>query len=191
MKFTQIPADTLSELQMNAGVLTDEFTVATGTIGTILGATTGGANFKATPEYVDLGEDIDNCPKNTKELKKLNTWTATLSGTFLTVDAAAVKSLLGAADVSSDHVTPRVDLASGDFDDVWWVGDYSDKNGATNGGYIAIHMMNALNTAGFQIQSTDKGKGQFAFEYTAHYSTSALTTVPFEVYVHAGTAEPT
>ena len=69
------------------------------------------------------------------------------------------------------------------------MGDYSDKNGDTNGGFIAIHMMNALSTGGFQIQTADKAKGQFAFEYTAHYSMSAQGTVPFEVYVKAGTAE--
>ena len=63
------------------------------------------------------------------------------------------------------------------------------KNGATNGGYIAIHMMNALSTGGFQIQSGDKAKGQFAFEYTAHYSMDAADTVPFEIYIKAGTEE--
>ena len=35
----------------------------------------------------------------------------------------------------------------------------------------------------------DRAKGQFAFEYTAHYSMSAQDTVPFEIYIKAGTAE--
>ena len=74
MKFTQIPADTFENLQMNAGILLDEFTPSTGVIGNIIGATTGGINFTATPTYSDYGEDIDNCPKNMKELKKLDSW---------------------------------------------------------------------------------------------------------------------
>ena len=54
---------------------------------------------------------------------------------------------------------------------------------------MAIHMMNSLSTGGFAIQSSDNGKGNFAFTYTAHYSMDAQDTVPFEVYVKAGTAE--
>ena len=49
-------------------------------------------------------------------------------------------------------------------------------------------MMNTLSTGGFQIQSTDRAKGKFNFEYTAHYSMDAQTVVPFEVYVKAGEA---
>lgn len=189
MKFTQIPANTFKELVLNAGIMVDEFTVNTGVIGNLIGATKGGVNFKATPSFKDFGEDIDNCPKNMKELKKIESWDITMSGTLLTVTAATAKMLVGAADVATDKITPRNDLADTDFDDLWWVGDYSDKNGATNGGYVAIHMMNSLSTGGFQIQSTDKEKGEFAFEFTAHFSNAAQDTVPFEVYVHAGTAE--
>ena len=194
MKFTQIPTNTFKELQLNAGILTSNFTPATGTVESdaILGATSGGVSFAATPSYTDLGDDIDNCPKNMMELKKLESWEAKMSGTFLTVNTAQAKSLLAAADIGGSDttkVTPRNDVAPTDFDDIWWIGDYSDKNGATNGGYIAIHMMNALSTGGFQIQSGDKAKGQFAFEYTAHYSMDAADTVPFEIYIKAGTAE--
>ena len=194
MKFTQIPTNTFKELQLNAGILTSNFTPATATVESdaILGATSGGVSFAATPSYTDLGDDIDNCPKNMMELKKLDSWEAKMSGTFLTVNTTQAKSLLAAADIGSSDttkVTPRNDVAVTDFDDVWWIGDYSDKNGATNGGYIAIHMMNALSTGGFQIQSGDKAKGQFAFEYTAHYSMDAADTVPFEIYIKAGTEE--
>lgn len=193
MKFTQIPTDTFEELQLNAGVLLDAFTPSTGTIGNILGATSGGINFTATPTYSDFGEDIDNCPKNMMELKKLDSWEATMSGTFVTVSADVAKLLVGAADAtaSSGKVTPRNDVLTTDFDDVWWVGDYSDKNGATNGGFLAIHLINGLSTGGFQIQSGDKAKGTMAFTFTGHYSMDAQDTVPFEIFVKAGTAEPT
>ena len=194
MKYTKIPENTFQNIQLNAGVLLSSFTPSSATVSdeAIIGATTGGINFTATPTYIDFGEDIDNCPKNMKELKKLDSWEAKCSGTFVTVDTAVAKSLIGAADIGTSDttkVTPRNDLAQSDFNDIWIVGDYSDKNGDTNGGFIAIHMMNALSTGGFQIQTADKEKGQFAFEYTAHYSMSAQGTVPFEVYVKAGTAE--
>lgn len=194
MKYTKIPEDTFKQLQINAAILLSEFTPATGAFeaSSQIGATTGGISFTATPTYTDFGEDIDNCPKNMKELKKLESWEAKCSGTFVTFDTAVAKSLIGAADIGSSDttkVTPRNDLAQADFSDIWIVGDYSDKNGDTNGGFIAIHMMNALSTGGLQIKTADKAKGQFAFEYTAHYSMSAQDTVPFELYIKAGTAE--
>ena len=191
MKYTKIPETTFKNLQLNAGVLLSAFDPGTATVAneSIIGATTGGVNFTATPTFSDYGEDIDNCPKNMKELKKLDAWEISLSGTYVTVDANAVKALVGAADVSGNKITPRNDLKLTDFTDVWWVGDYSDQNGETNGGFVAIHMMNALSTGGFAIKSSDNGKGNFAFTYTAHYSMSAQGTVPFEVYVKAGAAE--
>ena len=191
MKYTKIPEATFQNIQLNAGVLLSSFNPTSATVAdeSIIGATTGGVNFTATPTFSDYGEDIDNCPKNMKELKKLDYWDINMSGTYVTVDANAVKALVGAADVSGNKITPRNDLKLTDFADVWWVGDYSDQNGETNGGFVAIHMMNALSTGGFQIKTADKEKGQFAFEYTAHYSMSAQDTVPFEVYVKAGTAE--
>ena len=194
MKFTKIPSDAFQKLQINAGILTTDFTPATGEIGVAgqIGATTGGVNFTATPTYSDYGEDIDNCPKNMKELKKLDSWEAKMTGTFVNADTAIAKLLCGAADIGSPDttkVTPRNDLKDADFDDIWLVGDYSDKNGETNGGFIAIKLINALSTGGFQLQTSDKAKGQFAFEFTGHYSMSAQDTVPFEIYIKAGTAE--
>lgn len=192
-KFTRIPATTFEELQMNAGIMASDFTPGTGTLDDedIIGATTGGLTVTAVPEFADMGEDIDNCPKNTKELKKITGWTITASGTLVTTKATTTKKLLAAADVASNKITPRMDLAAADFGDLWIVGDYSDKNGATNGGFIACHILNALSTGGFSLVTTDGEKGQFAFEFTGHTSINAQDTVPFEMYVQAGSAEPT
>lgn len=195
MKFTRIPETAFQTLQLNAGILLRNFTPGAGTVdeADIMGATSGGVNFTATPTYSDFGEDIDNCPVNVLELKKLDSWEVTMSGTFITVDTALAKTLIGAADIDggdTTKVTPRNDLLETDFQDIWWVGDYSDKNGNTNGGYVAIHMLNGLSTGGFQLQSGNRAKGQFSFEFTGHYSIDAQETVPFEVYVKAGAAEP-
>ena len=171
MKFTQIPTTAMEEMQFNAGVLLSSFTPSSAEVSGIIGATTGGIKFSATPTYSDFGEDIDNCPKNMMEFKRQDSVEVKISGTFVTVTTAVAKKLMAAADIgTSDRtkITPRNDLKTEDFADLWWVGDYSDKNGATNGGFVAIHVMNALNTVGFQLQSGDKSKGQFAFEFTGH-----------------------
>ena len=194
-RFTKIPTDTFKQLGINAGVLLSDFTPATAAIEDekIIGATSGGVNFTAAPSFVDFGEDIDNCPKNMKELKKADSWEVKLSGTFITITLALGKRLAAMADnaTSTNKITPRVDLDQADFNDIWFVGDYSDKTGATKGGFIAIHILNALSTGGFALQSADKGKMKFAFEFTGHFSMDAQDTVPFEVYIKAGEAEST
>lgn len=188
-KYTRMPTDTFQKLVLNAGILVDEFAPATGVIGNILGATTGGISFSTNPEFVDFGEDVDNCPNNTMELKKLSNIDPTMSGTFLTCTPAVIKSLIGSADIDTQDTTkviPRSVLLTADFEDVWWVGDYSDVNTGSNAGFLAIHLKNALNTAGFQIQSTKNEKGQMAFEYHGHFSIEDLDDVPFEIYCKAG-----
>lgn len=197
-KFTQIPTDTFKKLQLGAGILTTEFDPATGELNAsnIIGATSGGVSFEATPSFTDFGEDIDNCPKNTKELKKLDSWDAKMSGSFVTMDTNVATSVIGTAAVAnndSTKVVPRNSVEAKDFKNIWWVGDYSDINedgsSAGKAGFIAIKLINALSTGGFKIQSGDKAKGTIEFEYTGHYSNENIDTVPFEIYIKAGSAD--
>ena len=192
-KFTRIPEDTFEKLQLNAGILVDEFTPATGIIGNILGATTGGIQFSTNPSWKDFGEDIDNVPNNMMEFKHLQYFDPKMAGTFLTCSPAVAKKLVGSADIDaqdSTHVIPRADVIASDFEDLWWIGDYSDVNTGENAGFLAIHLMNALNTAGFQIQSEKNEKGKLAFEFQGHYSVEDQDTVPFEIFVKGGESEP-
>lgn len=192
MKYTQFPANTFQKLQMNAGIFCRHFDPATGEVTGILGATTGGGQFTASPEFSDFGEDIDNVPKDTMELKRQDDVAATMSTTLVTIDADAAKMLIGAADIDENdatHIIPRRDLALTDFGDLWWVGDYSNINNGTDAGFCAVHLRNALSTGGFQIQSTDKGKGNFALELTGHYSMENPDLMPYEVYIKQGSSE--
>ena len=192
--FTRIPTDTFKKLQMNAGILCSDFDPSTGTIEEtdLLGATSGGIAFATAPEFTDFGEDIDNCPKNTLELKRLDSMEITMTGSFVTVDTKNAKLLAGMADIDTGdptHVVPRYDLdVHKDFTDSWFVGDYSDVNTGESAGFLAIHLMNALSTGGFNMQTTDKGKGMFEFTFMGHFSMAAQDKVPYEIYVKAGTA---
>lgn len=189
MKYTRIPEDTFKQLQLNAGILCTKFTPESGEVEGLFGATTGGISFGDTINTSDYGEDIDNCPKNMLELKKLDNHEVKLSGTFVSVSPALAKTLTAASDIDPDnpeHIIPRNDLLKTDFIDVWFVGDYSDVNTGENAGYLAIHVMNAMNTSGFQIKTNDKAKGTFSFEFTGHYSMDAQDTVPYEIYIREG-----
>ena len=200
MKYTKVPTDTWQTIQINAGVVAKTFTPATGAVTDIFAATTGGMQFNSNPTFQDFGEDVDNVPPNTYQLKRIQYFDPTASGTFVAMSAALAKSLIGSAEYGTSgtpatedttHIVPTHTLDTTAFDDFWVIGDYSDKNGATNGGYVAVHIKHALNTAGFQWTSGKDAKGQFAFEYHGHYDLTNIDDVPFEIYVKAGTAEPT
>ena len=195
MEYTKVSTNFYERIQMNAGIICSDFEPATGVVSGILGATTGGLKFNANPVFADFGEDVDNCPANTYQLKRITGYDPVIGGTFVEVNAERLKSLIGGADVDSadaTHIVPREKLVSGDFADVWIVGDYSDKNttgGSKTAGYIAIVLKFALNTAGFQWSTTKDGKGQFAFEYHGHYDLASIEDIPFDVYIKAGTEQ--
>ena len=92
---------------------------------------------------------------------------------------------LGAADIdeASGKITPRRHFKGTDFADVWWVGDRTD------GGLVAIRLINALSTSGFSLQTTKNGKGQIAVTLAGHVSIKAQDVVPMEFYVQEGEEE--
>ena len=180
MEYTKVAADAFQKLQMNAGVLVDSFNPATGVIGNILGATTGGLSFASNPTFTDFGEDVDNCPNNLMEFKHLDGWDCSMAFTNIRFNQANIALALGAADkTGATKVTPRAELNTSDFTDLWWVGDKTD------GGAVAIKLINALSTGGFSMQTTKNAKGTMAMTITGHVSKDAQDVVPMEFYVLA------
>ena len=184
--FTVIPQATFEEMQLDAGVLLKTFNPAQPAAPAdtnIICATTGGISASCVPTFSDLGEDVDNCPVNMKELKHLDSWECTLGFTSLGVSPANIKMALGCADIDgtdSTKITPRRDLEQTDFADLWWVGDRAD------GGFVAIQIKNALSTGGFALTTSKAGKGQVAVTLTGHVSIDAQDVVPMVFY----SAEP-
>ena len=176
---TKIPQDTFEGLQIDAGVLLTTFNPTTPAITdeAIVCATTGGITVSCVPTYSDWGEDVDNCPNNTKELKHLDGWECTMSTTGLGTSPTNIKLALGAADINgTTKIVPRRDLEQTDFSDLWWVGDRAD------GGLVACKMINALSTGGFSLQTSKNGKGQISLEITGHVSINAQDVMPMEFY---------
>lgn len=104
-KFTVIPKDTFDALQLDAGVLLYDFDPENPVAPDdedIICATTGGITVNCTPTYSDFGEDVDNCPNNTKELKHLDGWDCGMSTTALGTSAEMIALSLGAADTTID-----------------------------------------------------------------------------------------
>lgn len=185
-RFSQIAKSTFDELQVDAGVLVKSFNPESPTLNedAIICATTGGINPVCTPTFSDWGDDVDNAPTNTMELKHLDGWECTFGFTALNVTAGVIKMALGAADINGKTVIPRRQLKQSDFSDIWWVGDRSD------GGLVAICLKNALSTGGLSLQTTKNGKGQIAVTLTGHVSMETQDKVPMEFYIEEGTETP-
>lgn len=101
--FTVIPQDTFEAMQLDAGVLLKTFNPAQPARpadADIICATTGGIEVTCSPEYSDLGEDVDNVPVNMKELKHLDSWTCSIGFTSLDTSPEGIRLSLGAADAS-------------------------------------------------------------------------------------------
>ena len=186
MRFNKVNPDIIDQLQIEAGVLLSSFDPAsTAAIldDDIICATSGGIKADCVPTFTDFGEDIDNVPNNTMELKRIDGYECTFAFTALNVTPAIIKTALGAADidtVDNTKVTPRTELETTDFTPIWWVGDRTD------GGMIAIKLLNALSTGGLSLQTTKKGKGQLSVTLTGHISIEHTDIVPMEFYVAAG-----
>jgi len=184
----KIPTSTFNELITEAGLLLDEFDIeaAATDMSTAFGdaniicATTGGITVAATPTFSDMGEDIDNCPVNMLELKKIDSWECSITGTALTVSAESLQRFFGAADISGDKITVRNNLYTSDFKDVWWVGPLSD------GGFAAVKLSNSLSTEGLSIKTSKNGKATIDFTLTGHYSINSQDNVPIECYIKKG-----
>lgn len=180
-RFTVIPQDAFEALQMDAGVLLKTFNPANPVEPAdedIICATTGGVKPSCKPTFSDMGEDVDNAPVNTKELKHLDSWVCMISTTSLGTSPELIKMALGCADIeaATSKIIPRAELKQTDFSDLWWVGDRAD------GGCVAIQLKNALSTSGFELQTSKNGKGQTTLELTGHVSMNAQHDVPMVFY---------
>lgn len=194
MEYTQVAANTFDTLQMNAGIICRSFDPETGIVSGILGTTSGGVQVNSNPSFADFGEDMDNVPGQTKQLKRVTAYDPAISGTLISVDNVALFSLqAGSFDFSQDEdqamrIQP-LDGAVPSGRDLWLIGDYSavndtDETIGAQAGFCAVHLLHALNNAGFQWQTVDEGKGQFAFEFHGHYDFANIDTVPYEIYVN-------
>lgn len=186
-KFSAAPTDTFNKIVLGAGMFVDSFVPSTGVAGDPLFATDGGANFQASPGFIDLADGIDNVPRNTMELMEVDDWSVQITGTGRTVDPDTVALMLGAADVDgtdTTKVTPRNTLKSTDFQTTfWWIGAVAKTASGADTTYIAIHIKRALSTGGMQMQSANRDKAGFPFTFTGHYTIQDPDDVPFEVYV--------
>ncbi len=178
-KYNKVKEDAFKTMQFHAGVLATDFNITTGELDAskILTATTGGVSVSVVPTYEDLGANVDNCPKNTKELKEVVEWECKMTATALETSIESIELALGCSETADGKVTPRNSVSQEDFKDIWWVGDR--KDGAT----VAVKLLNAMSDSGFALTTNDKSNGTIDLSFVGHATIADSNLVPAEIYV--------
>lgn len=186
---TKISADAANKMQVNAGLLLNDFDITNPVEPTdeaIVTETTGDFSITCTPETNDFFEDVNNAPTNTMEGKRITGWTCGLSVTALSVTEEMIKTALGAyEDDKNGGIRPRSTYKVEDFKSLYWVGDMIDESKL-----FVVAMDNTVSTAGLSFSATNNGKGSLSLELTPHTSLAEQHKVPMAFYILEKIDEP-
>lgn len=185
-EWSVISEDKFKAMQFDSGVLLSAFDPADPDVPDsedVICATTGNITITCTPELVDLGEDVNNLHGEIGELQYISSWQCQIQFTALEMTADTLKLALAAAahTQATGKVAPRMNLTAADFQNVWWVG------ALIGGGFVAVKLSNALNTAGLSLTTSKDGKGNLAVTLKGFVTFDSQDTVPMEFYALPGT----
>lgn len=179
---TRISADAADKMQINAGLLLNNFDVTNPVEPAdedIVCETTGDFSITCVPTTEDFFADVNNAPTNTKEGKQITGWDCSLGVTALSITEENLILSLGAADVMEDGgVRPRRTYESEDFRSLYWIGDMIDENKL-----FAIVMDDTVSTGGLSFTSTNNGKGGLALTLMPHSTITNIEKVPMAFYI--------
>ena len=186
---TGLTSNTITNLQLNAGVLLTSYTKGEDIdAADIIGATRGGGSFTAVPTVHQVA--VDGAPTYVKGLERVDDWVVTLNTTMLEFSDEGIARALGAGVSKTESgsgttkdVTFKVDrtIKDAEYKDIYWVGDLS------NGQNVVIKLKNALNISGFSLTVSDRGEGTYPLALIAHYTVDDLETAPFEITIERAT----
>ena len=179
---TRISADAADKMQINAGLLLNNFDVANPVEPAdedIVCETTGDFSITCVPTTEDFFADVNNAPTNTKEGKQITGWDCSLGVTALSITEENLILSLGAADTMADGgIRPRRTYKAEDFKSLYWIGDMIDENKL-----FAIVMDDTVSTGGLSFTSTNNGKGGLALTLMPHSTITNIEKVPMAFYI--------
>ena len=153
------------------------FTLASNGLNTtFLGATRGGNKFEWKSEYKDM--EVDGAAGPVKGARRITKFAASITANFIEVSSDLIKLALPGSAYTSDstHDTIRrsLDLALTDYNaNIVIVGNVNGKTYP-----VIIGVENALADGGFSLDFKDKDEGAVAVTFTAHFSSSDLSSEP-------------
>lgn len=166
---------------VNYEVETDDFESAI-KAGKLLGATSGGGEFKAVPTIRQI--EVDGIKGKTKGLEVIDAWDTSIKANVLEVTRESIAKALCASDIDSstndiyDIITARNFINLTDYmDNVTWVGTLSGSDEP-----VIIQVFNTINLDGLTLTTTDKNQAVIAMTFNGHYTDTTLDMPPFKIY---------
>lgn len=188
-RMSALTEKTVEHFVLGAGVFAKNFIPGTDTYesaktaGKLLGATTGGGEFKAAK--VGHYSQVDGAPENTKGLYILDYWTTTMQATVKELTADTIAAAMTAAKKTTeesvtgyDVIVPKSAIELDDYtENVTYIGRLvgSEKP-------IIIQIFNAFNTNDLSIQPKDNDEASVQVIFAGHYDPSDLETPPYKIY---------
>ena len=181
---TGYTANTKKHLLLGAGALYKNFTVGTDTpsTGTVIGATQGGIEFKATPTVRNI--QVDGILGKVTELDVIDAWDVSLGGSFLEVNEEVIERGLGACtkdtttDQNYDIIQGATEFSSGDYiENVTYIGTVSGTSTP-----VIVQIFHAINTGGLTFKAEDGKEGTIDVLFEGRYAISDNGVPPFKIY---------
>lgn len=186
--FSGFTQNTPKHYQLDAGAFLKNYDVTKDTWESakatkLIGATSGGGSFAATPTIRRI--EVDGVKGAVKGGETIDEWVVTLTANVKEITAETFKMSLAAADTSEatapanyTQITARGEIKMEDYmDNVTWVGRLSGSNDP-----VIIVVKGALCTNGLTITFADKTEGVIPVTVTGHYDPADLETPPFDIF---------
>lgn len=200
MRYEKVNPNLFQHTISGAFILLRDFDTETGVIdpAEILAATTEDTTFTASPTWVNRFERINGINGEYKEGMHNSGSTITFDGTAISSDDEFIRDLTALAGLQKSGgsldspttlstIVPRTDVLDSDFKDIWVVTNYGDNNSELSGGFLAIHLKNALSVNGLQIRGVNNDYGTFPFSYKAFKTLEAQTEEAYEIFIRRST----
>lgn len=141
---------------------------------TPIGLTRGGSSFVVEREYREIGADGDRGPVQGRIVIDTERAKLTVNALELFTAADMTKYYPGLS-VTAGTLTSTLVIASGDYNDVTWVGKTKD------GKSVTIKVENAINMDNLEWTLEDKSEVVPSLGFTATYDEAARDTPPWNV----------
>ncbi|MBU5485962.1 hypothetical protein KQI86_16700 [Clostridium sp. MSJ-11] len=180
--------ETTQNLLLDTGAFYVNFEIDTDTLETastkLLGATSGGGNFEAKPNFRDI--KVDGVKGKAKGLKILESWSVTMGASLLELKKEVLQKALAVTTTTTTTVnTKNYSKIEGKnvientdyIDNITWIGSLSGS-----GEPVIIQVFNCLNTEGLKLNPKDSEDIVAELNFEGHYSVDNLDNPPFAIY---------
>lgn len=186
--YTGFNKDTTENLMLDAGAIFANFDIEEDTFETakekLLGATSGGNTFTATPEFRQI--EVDGVKGKAKGLSILQSWEVLMQTNMLEFKEDTFKHSLAAIETAEKTINEmeyteikgKNYIEDEDYiDNITYIGNLSGSNNP-----VIIQVFNALSLEGLEVEFVDDDDIVAELTFEGHYSVDKLDNPPFAIY---------